>query len=60
MQDIRMGLNVLKVFGKKCLVFVDAYFDAKTTRGFGESDTVPVQKADPSLGRGVSPVRSSY
>ena len=55
-----MGLNVLKVFGKKCLVFVDAYFDAKTTCGFGESDRVPVQKADPSLGRGVSPVRSSY
>ena len=60
MQAIRMGLNVLKVFGKKCLVFVDAYFDAKTNRGFGESDIVPVQKADPSLGRGVSPVRSSY
>lgn len=60
MQAIWMGLNVLKAFGKKCLGSVDAYFDAKTTRSFGESDRVPIQKVDPSLGRGVSPIRSSY
>lgn len=55
MQAIQMGPNVPKAFGKTCLVSVDAYFDAKTTCSFGESDRFPVQKVDPSLGCGVSP-----